>query len=48
MKTLVLDLDETLITSCLQRDGPDKILFPNNDETIPPVIETLENNPNRL
>lgn len=32
-KTLLLDLDETLITSCSKRDGPDKILIPEGDRS---------------
>mgnify|MGYP006976767659 FL=1 len=36
-KTLILDLDETLITSCSARDDPDKVLIPEGDESAPPV-----------
>jgi len=28
VKTLLMDLDETLITSCSMRDDPEKILTP--------------------
>jgi len=34
-KTLLLDLDETLITSCSKRDGPDRILIPEGDRAHP-------------
>jgi len=38
-KTLVLDLDETLITSCSLRDDPDKILTPINESGAPIMIK---------
>jgi len=38
-KTLLLDLDETLITSCSKRDGPDRILMPEGDRTHPIMIK---------
>jgi len=37
-KTLLLDLDETLITSC-KRDGPEKILIPDGDKNHPIMIK---------
>lgn len=37
-KTLILDLDETLITSCSARDDPDKVLIPEGDESAPPIM----------
>ena len=40
-KTLLLDLDETLISSCSMRDNPDKILIPECSEKAPPVSVLL-------
>jgi len=37
-KTLLLDLDETLISSCTARDEPDKILIPDIGEKAPPIM----------
>jgi len=34
-KTLLLDLDETLITSCSKRDGPDRVLIPEGERAHP-------------
>jgi CTD small phosphatase-like protein 2 len=38
-KTLLLDLDETLITSCSKRDGPEKVLIPDGDKNHPIMIK---------
>jgi len=44
-KTLLLDLDETLITSVSKRDNPDRILFPEGDRSHPVnFIEVLNSN----
>ncbi len=39
-KTLILDLDETLITSCSRRDNPDKVLTPHGDTSATQVVES--------
>jgi len=38
-KTLLLDLDETLITSCSKRDGPDRVLIPEGERAHPIMIK---------
>jgi len=37
-KTLIMDLDETLITSCSKRDNPDKVLEPEGCDDKTPIM----------